>query len=59
MAAEAGYAFGVASDSGPLRIGEDLYEIRRAQIFPSTTRFGFWKKTSGWYLWYKGLKRRL
>ena len=58
-AAEAGYAFGVASDSGPLRIGEDLYEIRRAQIFPATTRFGFWKKTSGWYLWYKGLKRRL
>ncbi len=57
--AEAGYAFGVASDSGPLRIGEDLYEIRRAQIFPSTDAFGFWKKTSGWYLAYRGLKRRL
>jgi peptidoglycan/xylan/chitin deacetylase (PgdA/CDA1 family)/glycosyltransferase involved in cell wall biosynthesis len=57
--AEAGYAFGVASDSGPLRIGEDLYEIRRAQVFPATTAFGFWKKTSGWYSWYKETKRRL
>jgi len=58
-AAGAGYAFGVASDSGPLRIGEDLYEIRRAQIFPSTTRFGFWKKTSAWYLGYRQLMKRL
>jgi len=57
--ADAGYAFGVASDSGPLRIGEDLYEIRRAQIFPSTTAFGFWKKTSGWYLGYRQLMKRL
>jgi peptidoglycan/xylan/chitin deacetylase (PgdA/CDA1 family)/glycosyltransferase involved in cell wall biosynthesis len=57
--AEAGYAFGVASDSGPLKIGGDLYEIRRAQIFPSTTRFGFWKKTSGWYLAYRQLMKRL
>ena len=57
--ADAGYAFGVASDSGPLRIGEDLYEIRRAQVFPSTTAFGFWKKTSGWYLAYRQLMKRL
>ncbi len=57
--AEAGYAFGVASDSGPLRIGEDLYEIRRAQIFPSTDAFGFWKKTSAWYLGYRQLMKRL
>ncbi len=56
---EAGYAFGVASDSGPLRIGEDLYEIRRAQVFPATTAFGFWKKTSGWYLGYRQLMKRL
>ena len=59
VAAEAGYAFGVASDSGPPRIGEDLYEIRRAQVFPSTTRFGFWKKTSGWYPAYRQLMKRL
>jgi len=57
--ADAGYAFGVASDSGPLRIGDDLYEIRRTQIFPSTTAFGFWKKTSAWYLGYRQLMKRL
>jgi peptidoglycan/xylan/chitin deacetylase (PgdA/CDA1 family)/glycosyltransferase involved in cell wall biosynthesis len=55
--AEAGYVFGVASDSGPLRLGEDLYEIRRAQVFPRTGRFGFWKKTSLWYLAYRRLAR--
>ena len=58
-AERAGYAFGVASDSGPLRIGEDLYEIRRAQVFPRTTLAGFVRKTSGWYLAYKDLRRRL
>jgi peptidoglycan/xylan/chitin deacetylase (PgdA/CDA1 family)/glycosyltransferase involved in cell wall biosynthesis len=56
-AAEAGYLFGVASDSGPLRIGEDIYEIRRAQVFPRTDAFGFWKKTSAWYLAYRRLGR--
>lgn len=56
--AEAGYAFGIASDSGPLKIGDDLYEIRRAQIFPRTNAFGFWKKTSPWYLAYRRLAGR-
>ncbi|HXY70327.1 MAG TPA: polysaccharide deacetylase family protein [Gemmatimonadales bacterium] len=56
-AARAGYAFGVASDSGPLRLGEDLFEIRRAQVFPRTDGFGFWRKTSSWYLAYRGLRR--
>jgi len=55
----AGYGFGVASDSGPLRFGADLFEIRRVQVFPSTDRFGFWKKTSALYLAYKALKRRV
>jgi peptidoglycan/xylan/chitin deacetylase (PgdA/CDA1 family)/glycosyltransferase involved in cell wall biosynthesis len=55
----AGYSFGIASDSGPLRIGDDLFEVRRAQIFPRTDAWGFWKKTSGWYLWYRALRRRL
>jgi len=55
--AEAGYLFGVASDSGPLTFGVDLHEIRRAQVFPRTGRFGFWKKTSPWYLAYRRLKR--
>jgi peptidoglycan/xylan/chitin deacetylase (PgdA/CDA1 family)/glycosyltransferase involved in cell wall biosynthesis len=56
-AAEAGYLFGVASDRGPLTFGADLYEIRRAQVFPRTDAFGFWKKTSGWYGTYRRLQR--
>ncbi len=55
----AGYGFGVASDSGPLRFGADLFEIRRVQVFPGTDRFGFWKKTSPLYLAYKALKKRV
>ena len=58
-AERAGYAFGVASDSGPSRIGEDLFEIRRVQVFPRTDLWGFWRKTSGWYTGYRALKRRL
>ena len=57
-AAAAGFRFGVASDSGPPRFGDDLFEIRRAQIFPRTDGFGFWKKTSGWYLAYRRLMGR-
>ncbi len=58
-ALEAGYWFGVASDSGPLRFGDDLLEIRRAQVFPGTGGFGFWKKTSRWYLSYRAVIDRL
>jgi peptidoglycan/xylan/chitin deacetylase (PgdA/CDA1 family) len=57
-AERAGYAFGVASDSGPLVFGEDLFEIRRVQVFPRTAGWGFWRKTSAWYLRYRGLRRR-
>jgi len=56
--AAAGYRFGVASDSGPARFGDDLFEIRRAQVFPRTDGWGFWKKTSGWYLAYRQLMKR-
>ena len=55
----AGYDFGVASDSGPLRFGADLFEIRRAQVFPGTDGWGFYRKTAPWYLRYRGLKRLL
>ena len=52
----AGYVFGVGTVNGPLRIGADRYRIRRITIFPNTNRFGFWKKTSGYYLRYSKLK---
>jgi peptidoglycan/xylan/chitin deacetylase (PgdA/CDA1 family) len=51
--AEAGYSFGVAVNSGPTRFGEDLMEIRRVHMFPKTSTFEYFKKTSGWYLRYR------
>ncbi|HLF23751.1 MAG TPA: polysaccharide deacetylase family protein, partial [Burkholderiales bacterium] len=52
----AGYMFGIGTVNGPLRIGADRYRIRRITVFPNTGRFGFWKKTSGYYLRYCKLK---
>lgn len=28
---------------------DDLYELRRIQVFPKTDLFGFWRKTRWWY----------
>jgi len=56
LTAEAGYSFGIATDSGPLKIYEDYLEIRRTQVFPWTDRFGFWKKTQQQYVRYKQMK---
>jgi peptidoglycan/xylan/chitin deacetylase (PgdA/CDA1 family) len=50
IAEECGYQFGVAVNSGPVHAGRDRMEIRRAQVFPWTGPFGFWKKTQPWYL---------
>jgi len=55
-AAEAGYKFGIATNSGPAKFTEDFFEIRRAQIFPWTGSYGFWKKTQPWYERYKQRK---
>lgn len=52
----AGYLFGIGTVNGPLRIGTDRYRVRRITMFPNTGRFGFWKKTSGYYLRYCKLK---
>ena len=53
---EAGYKFAVAADSGPLAFYQDFLEIRRTQVFPWTSRTGFWKKTLPLYSRYKSLK---
>ena len=50
---EAGFHFGIASDSGSRRFWKDLLEVRRIQIFPGFSLFSFWKKSSGWYHNYK------
>jgi peptidoglycan/xylan/chitin deacetylase (PgdA/CDA1 family) len=58
MTVEAGYTFGVAVNNGPTCFGEDLMEIRRVHIFPKTSPYRYWKKTSGFYLRYRKLLGR-
>jgi peptidoglycan/xylan/chitin deacetylase (PgdA/CDA1 family) len=48
-----GYRFAVATDSGPLLVHQDPYQIRRIAIFPKTTAFGLWRKVRGSYLFRK------
>ncbi len=53
----AGYKYGVAGDAGPPFIDDDLFCIRRVQVFPNTSRSSFKRKIRGDYFWYR-LKRK-
>jgi peptidoglycan/xylan/chitin deacetylase (PgdA/CDA1 family) len=55
MTRDAGYTFGIAVNGGPTRFGDDLFEIRRVHLFPKTSMFEYFKKTSGFYLRYRKL----
>lgn len=55
ITAQEGYTFGIAVNSGPSRFGDDLMEIRRIRIFPRTSNFMYYMKTSGFYLRYQQL----
>ena len=50
---EAGYEFGIATDSGSAVIDEDWYEIRRIILFPKTGKRSFKRKVSGHYNFWK------
>ena len=50
---QAGYQFAVATNSGPLAIHQDKYQIRRIAIFPKTDVFGLWRKIRGNYTFRK------
>jgi peptidoglycan/xylan/chitin deacetylase (PgdA/CDA1 family) len=52
--ARAGYQFAVATDHGK-SFAEDRLAIARRIMFPRTTDFGFYKKTSRWYPRYRRL----
>ncbi|WP_044366963.1 polysaccharide deacetylase family protein [Vibrio fluvialis] len=56
LVAEAGYDFAVATNSGPLAIHEDRYQIRRIAIFPKTDVLGLWRKVRGNYTFRKHKK---
>ncbi len=50
---KAGYAFALATNSGPLALHEDLYLIHRIGIFPRTDVLGLMRKITGSYLFRK------
>jgi len=50
QAREAGYAYAVATDSGPRAMHQDRYQIRRIAVFPRTDVFGLWRKIRGDYV---------
>jgi len=49
LVCDAGYPFGVATDSGSYCLSDDLFEIRRIGIFPTITNFGYKRKIHGDY----------
>ncbi len=55
--ARAGYTFGITTDHGTPFI-HDRYAIARRIVFPNTSNFGFYKKTSRWYPRYRRLLGR-
>lgn len=56
VAKKAGYTFALATDSGPVCLSSDLFQIRRIAIFPNTNLFSFKRKISGSYN-FKKIKR--
>jgi peptidoglycan/xylan/chitin deacetylase (PgdA/CDA1 family) len=54
----AGYTFGLAVSHGPTQFQGDLLEIKRVHMFPQTSTFDFFKKTSGFYHRYRALLGR-
>ncbi|ENM5855645.1 polysaccharide deacetylase family protein [Vibrio mimicus] len=53
LAQELGYTFAVATNSGPLLIHQDPYQIRRIAIFPRTNVLGLFRKVRGDYTFKK------
>jgi len=47
VVSSAGYSYAVATDSGPLAMHQDSFQIRRISIFPGTTTHRFWRKIKG------------
>jgi len=58
MTQAAGYTFGLAVNQGPIKFQMDLMEIKRVHMFPQTSTFDFFKKTSGFYHRYRALLGR-
>jgi peptidoglycan/xylan/chitin deacetylase (PgdA/CDA1 family) len=57
MVEEAGFSFGIATDSGGITIEDDRFAVFRVNMFPNETLFSLFKKTSSWYRGYYYHKR--
>ncbi|WP_201979151.1 glycosyltransferase [Hymenobacter rubidus] len=54
---EAGFALGVATDTGGLHLEDDRMQVFRINMFPNETASSLFKKTSPWYRKYYRWKR--
>ncbi len=53
----AGFALGIATDTGGLRIEDDRMQVFRVNMFPNESASSLFKKTSPWYRKYYRWKR--
>ncbi len=53
---QAGFAYGIATDSGPLALHEDPFQVRRIVMFPNTNVRRFARKVSGKYTFKRARK---
>ena len=53
----AGFALGIATDTGGLRIEDDRMQVFRVNMFPNESASSLFKKTSSWYRQYYRWKR--
>ena len=53
----AGFAFGVATDTGGLHLEDDRLQVFRINVFPHETTASLFKKTASWYRKYYRRKR--
>ncbi|OGR84117.1 MAG: hypothetical protein A2636_00335 [Elusimicrobia bacterium RIFCSPHIGHO2_01_FULL_64_10] len=59
-ARELGYLCALSTDTGSdTDQSGDLFEMRRVQVFPSTTLSGFWKKLQPWYPRWQKFQKKL
>ena len=54
---QAGFEFGIATDTGGLTIEDDRFAVFRVNMFPEESTFSLFKKTSAWYRNYYRRKR--
>ena len=54
---QAGFEFGIATDTGGVTIEDDRFAVFRVNMFPEESTFNLFKKTSSWYRKYYQWKR--